>query len=108
MGLVAAASGTQSATIGSEHSLTQQTGIGVYVLEVDTANMQTGDTLVLRLKTKVLSGSESRSTYELTLADGQSVPNVRSDAIPVDQEIIATLLQSAGTGRDFPWKLFRA
>lgn len=108
MGLTAAANGTQAATISTEHSLTQQTGIGIYVLTVDTNAMQAGDTLVLRLKTKVLSGGTSRITQEATLSGSQQAPNWRSEPIPVDVEIIVTLLQSAGTGRSYPWKLLRA
>lgn len=108
MGLTAVANGTQAATISTEHSLTQQTGIGIYVLVVDTAAMASGDTLVVRLKTKVLSEGTSRITQEITMTGAQTVPNWRSEPIPVDVEIIATLLQSAGTGRSYPWKLLRA
>jgi hypothetical protein len=108
MGLTAVTSGTQAATLSTEHSLTQQTGIGIYVLEVDASAMEAGDTLVLRLKTKVLSGGASKITQEATLSGAQAVPHWRSEAIPVDVEIIATLLQSVGTGRSYPWKLLRA
>lgn len=108
MGLVAVASGTQAATISTEHSLTQQTGVGIYVLKVDTSAMQSGDTLVIRLKDKVLSGSSSKITQEVMLDGVQSVPDWRSDAIPNDVEIIATIMQTAGVGRSYPWKLLRA
>lgn len=109
MGLASVASGTQAATISTEHSLTQQVGLaGIYVFEVDTSAMQAGDTLVLRVKTKILSGGTLRVTQEETLTGVQSVPNWRSEAIPADIEIVATLLQSAGTGRDYPWKMLRA
>lgn len=108
MGLTAVTSGTQAASVSTEHSLTQQTGIGIYVLEVDTSAMEAGDTLVLRLKTKVLSGGTSKVTQEVTLIGVQAAPHWRSEAIPVDVEIIATLLQSAGTARNYPWKLLRA
>ncbi len=70
--------------------------------------MTSGDTTVIRLKNKVLSGSTSKVTQEVTLSGAQSVPDWRSDAIPVDVEIIATITQTAGTGRSYPWKLLRA
>lgn len=108
MGLIAVASGTQAATVNTEHSLTQQTGVGIYVLKVDTAAMQAGDTLVLRLKDKVLSTGTSRITQEVTLTGVQAVPNWRSEPIPSEVEVIATLLQSEWTSRSFPWKLLRA
>lgn len=108
MGLVAVASGTLDTTLLSEHSLSQQTGVGIYVLKVDTSAMQSGDTLVIRLKDKVLTGSTSKATQEVTLTGVQSVPDWRSDAIPVDVEIIVTITQTTGTGHSYPWKLLRA
>lgn len=108
MGVVSVANGTQAATISTEHSLTQQTGVGIYVLKVDVSAMQEGDTLTIKLKDKVLSGGSSGATQEETLSGVQTVTHWRSDAIPVDVEIAATLLQSAGTGRSYPWKLLRA
>lgn len=108
MGLSVVGSGTQAATISTEHSLTQQTTTGIFVLEVDVSAMQSGDTLILRLKDKVLSGGASGITQQATLTGVQDVVHWRSDAIPVDVEIVATLLQSAGVGRSYPWKLIRA
>ncbi|MDR2550024.1 MAG: hypothetical protein LBD10_07505 [Desulfobulbus sp.] len=108
MGLVATASGTLAATVGTEHSLTQQTGIGIYVLMVDTAAMAEGDTVEFRLKTRRASGETSRTAYKYTHSDAQDEPHKYSDAIPVDTEIICTLTQTVGTGRTFPWKLLRA
>lgn len=108
MANVSAAKGSQTATINTEHSLTQQTGIGIYVLVVDTANMQSGDSLVVRIKTKYGAGGTSRVAYTLAHADTQAEPNKYSVPVPVDTEIICTLEQTAGTGRVFPWNLLRA
>lgn len=108
MALVAAASGSQTATISTEHSLTQQTGIGIYVLLVDTSAMVSGDTLSLKIKTKRSTGDTSRVAYVYTFTDAQTEPNKYSVPVPADTEIICTLTQSAGVGRVFPWKLLRA
>jgi len=108
MAIVPAATGTQSAVVNTEHALTQQTGVGVYVLKVDVTAMDAGDTLVIRLKDKVLSGGVSGVTQEETLNDAQTVVHWRSEPIPVDIEIVCTLEQTAGSSRDYPWKLLRA
>lgn len=108
--MLSVASGTQTATIDTEHSLTTQTGVGVYVLVVDTANMQAGDSLTVRVKTKYGSGGQLRLVDggEKIFADVQDAPNKYSIPVPVDTEIVCTLTQTAGTGRDYPWSLLRA
>lgn len=108
MAIVAAASGSQAATIGTEHSLSQQTGVGIYVLLVDTSAMQAGDALTLKLKTKRSAGDSSVVAYSYSYNDAQTEPNKYSVPVPVDTEIICTLTQTAGTGRTYPWKLLRA
>lgn len=108
MGLTAADSGSQTATISTEHSLTQQTGIGIYVLLVDTNAMAAGDTLTLRIKTKRSTGDTVRTAYSYSFSDAQAEPNKYSVPVPSDTEIICTLTQTAGIGRAYPWKLLRA
>lgn len=108
MGLVSVAKGTQVTIISTEHSLTQQTGIGIYVLVVDSSEMLAGDILTLRIKTKSQTGASSKTAYEIVHADAQAAPNKYSVPVPVDTEIICTLTQTAGTARSFPWNLLRA
>lgn len=99
------ASGTQAATLDTEHTLATDTTNHTYVLAVDTGAMVNGDITVLRLKTKVLSGGTSRLAYEAMFANVQARPNKYSPPIPADIEIVATLEQTDGTGRSYPWKL---
>ena len=108
MAIIAAANGTQSATINTEHTLTTQTTAGIYVLRVDCGAMIAGDTTIIRLKTKALSGGTSRIEQEITLTGVQAKPNWVSDPVPVDVEVACNLTQTAGTGRSYPWKLLRA
>jgi len=108
MALQSVAYGSQAATISTEHSLTQQTGIGIYVLLVDTSAMQSGDTVALKIKTKRHTGDSSVLAYTFTFTGVQTEPNKYSVPVPIDTEIICTLAQTAGTGRTFPWKLLRA
>jgi hypothetical protein len=108
MGLQSAASGSQTAVIGTEHSLTIQTGIGIYVLLVDTTLMDGGDEIHLKIKTKRLFAETSTTAYDYTFTGVQTEPHKYSVPVPSDVEIICTLTQTTGTGRAFPWKLLRA
>lgn len=107
MAVTSVASGTQAAVISTEHTLTTQTGAGVYVLVVDTGNMVADDELELRLKTKAKSGGTSRLAYIATYRHAQGDPNKYSIPVPIDTEIVATLKQTAGTGRNFDWNLLK-
>lgn len=100
-------SGTQTATVTTEHTLTTLSGNKTYQLYVDTANMAAGDAVELRIKTKVLSGGTTRCVSKATYKHAQSADDLIKISIPVmsDQEYVATLKQTAGTGRDFPWKV---
>ena len=80
---------------------------GVYILVVDTNNMVNEDIVTFRLKTKYASGGTSRLAYQATYAHVQAEPNKYSIPIPVDTELIATLEQTDGTGRSFPWNILK-
>lgn len=103
----ASGSGTQSASIDTEHSLFSTTTAGTYVLVVDLNAMANGDGLRLRLKTKVLNGGTRRTVYCAFYANEQPTDDkiVYSVPIPVTEDLEATLEQFMGTGRSFPWKI---
>jgi len=100
-------SGSQTAILTTEHTLATETDEGIYVLVVDTANMDLGDTVTLKIKTKYASGGTSRLAFSATYAHAQTEINKYSPPIPVDTEIICTLTQAAGTGRTFYWNLLK-
>jgi hypothetical protein len=105
MAVTSKASGSQTATISTEHTLTTQTDAGVYVLVVDCNAMANGDELELRIKTKDKAGGASRLAYIATYAHVQAEPHKYSVPVPIDTEIVCTLKQIAGTGRTFDWNL---
>lgn len=107
MAVTSVGSGTQTATLDTEHTLDTETSPGVYVLVVDTANLANGDIVILRIKTKYATGGTSRLAFSAVYAHVQSEPNKYSIPVPVDTEIICTLEQTDGTGRDFPWNLLK-
>jgi len=101
-------SGSQTATIDTEHNLISAvTTNATYVLKVDAANMANGDVLKLRIKTKCRSGDTLLLAYMATFRDVQTEPLKISVPVPSDIEITITLEQTDGTGRAFPWAVLR-
>lgn len=99
------ASGSQTAVISTEHTLTTYTSGGTFVLVVDTADLVNGDTVELKLYTKCRSGDTERLAYVRRFKHAQAEINKYSIPVPADVHIKATLTQTAGTGRAFPWSL---
>jgi len=97
--------GSQTAVIGTEHSLTTQSNFGTYQLLVDLANLAADDVLELRGKVKARAAEGSVKTiYQATFKHAQTIPVTAS--IPIMGSAIEfTLKQTAGTGRAFPWSV---
>lgn len=108
MAVTEKASGTQTATVDTEHTLTTITDAGVYQLLVDVNAMVDGDELELRIDIKVLTGSTARTVFYATLAHEQGVDAnvIVSPPIPSIYSIAFTLLQDAGTGRAYDWAIY--
>src|SRR3569832_1224115 len=97
-------SGSQTAAIGTEHTLGAAiTTPGDYVLVVDTNAMATGDVLELRVYSKCKTGSTSRQARVVAFAYAQLDSYNFSVPIPIDTECTFTHKQTAGTGRAFDW-----
>lgn len=101
------ASGTQAATVGTEHTLTTQTTSGVYVLVVNCQSLAAGDTVELRLKMKTASFSGSQTVYKAVYSGAQGSDDLVkiSLPLPITHQLDATLKQTAGTGRSYDWEL---
>ncbi len=107
MAVASESQGSQTATIGTEHSLAAPTTAGVRVLEVDTINMAAGDALELRIKVATLTAGTQRVVYLGTWRDAQPADDLIKASFPVPSEQGATftLKQTAGTGRVYPFKI---
>lgn len=103
MALGVAATGTQTATVGTEHSLATITTGKTLVLVVDAANMALGDVLRLRIYVKAVSGGTERLAYDAWFAHAQADPVKISLPVPAHAHFRATLTQTAGTGRSYDW-----
>ena len=106
MTLAVDASGTQTAVVGTEQFLDQPSTAGTYVFEVDTVNLALGDILELRIYDKI-DGTNYRQVWKGTWAHPQANVGKCSPPQPVTVQGQFSLKQTAGTGRNFPWRVLR-
>lgn len=99
------ASGTQTATISTEHTLANVTTAGTFVLQVNTSNMVNGDTVELRAKVKTLTGGAEALYMIAVYTHAQFDPVKMSIPVPSLYSLTFTLKQTAGTGRAFEWNV---
>lgn len=100
-------SGTQAATLDTEHTLTTQTAAEVYVLAVNLANLAGGDTVILRVKAKVIAGGSAALAFQQSFIGAQLEDVAYSEPIASAHQVVATLEQTDGTGRSFEWALLK-
>ncbi len=107
MSVTVAAAGTQTANVGVEHLLYTTTTAGIYVFVIDKNTLLAGDTVEFRVKTKVLGGGAVRTVYYDVFSDVQSADDLIAISVPLPTNTGGdfTLKQTAGVGRDFPWKV---
>jgi hypothetical protein len=105
MAISVSASGAQTAVIGTEHTLTTNAVGGTFVLALGASPLVNGDTLELRIKTRVTSGGSPHTAYFAIYSNAQGEGAKYSIPIPVPSSTAAcaTLKQTAGTGRAFDW-----
>ena len=107
------ASGTQTATVTTEHFLSSPNVAGVFSLTVDTNLMVAGDVLELRVYQMVLTGGTTRVVYYAMFDGAQptddkiKVSGVIGNELTDTNSLRFSLKQTFGTSRDFPWKVLR-
>jgi hypothetical protein len=108
------ASGTVTATVGSEVTVTDQTGSQGHVLDgvLDLRNLASGDTVEIRLYVMALSGGTlSRAYYQKFTNAQDDVGNQKSPVLYIPAMTAAyewklTVKQTAGTARTFDWAVY--
>lgn len=100
--------GGQAATLDTEHTLgSTLTAPGVYVLCVDTSVLAAGDVVELRIYGKADSTDTERLLVRATYGPIPMVePLVQSIPIVSPHHYRATLNQTDGTGRTWPWAVY--
>lgn len=113
MAVTAHASGTKTATIAEEFELAEVKVAGTFTLHVDTNKMAAGDVLELRVYQMILTGGTARVAYFQAFQGAQPADDLIKISVPISNELTDadalrfTLKQTAGTGREFPWKVLR-
>lgn len=98
--------GSQTAVIGTEHTLATITAAGTYQLLVSLRNLADGDELELRVKIKIRTGEALEQVFRGVYSHAQGDTLIaESPPQPAVVEFVATLKQTAGTGRDFVWSI---
>lgn len=113
MAVTAHASGTQTATVTTEHFLTSPAVAGVFTLHVDLVNMVAGDYVELRVYQMVLTAGTQRVAYLDTYQGAQPTDQLIAISVPISNELTDanalrfSLKQTLGTSRNFPWKVLK-
>lgn len=104
-------SGSQTATLDTEHILnttTPETTDGVFQFVADLSAMVAGDIVELRIREKCRSTDTQRLAWYATYAHTQAQPLAVSPSLILLHGWDFTLTQTDGTGRAFPWSIRRA
>lgn len=113
MAVTAESSGTQTATVTTEHTLRDVATAAVYTLHVDTVNMVAGDVLELRVYQMTLTSGTQRVIYLGSFYGAQPTDDLIKVSLPIGNELTDsvslrfTLKQTFGTSRNFPWKVLK-
>jgi hypothetical protein len=113
MAVTAQGTGTQTAVIGTEHTLLDVAIAGTFTFHVDTNAMASSDALELRIYQIVLTGGTRRVAYLQRYLDAQATDDLIKVSVPVSNELTDagslrfTLKQTNGTGRAYPWKVLK-
>lgn len=111
MAVTAQGSGTQTATLTTEHTLLDVAVAGTFTLHVDKNAMAAGDDLELRIYQIVLTSGTRRVAYVVKYSGVQPADDLISISVPISNELTDsgslrfTLKQNYGTGRAYPWKV---
>ena len=113
MAISAHATGTQTATVGTEHFLTSPNVAGTFTLHVDTVNMVALDVVEFRIYQMVLTGGTQRVAYFAAYSGAQHADDLIKISVPISNELTDTnslrfsLKQAFGTSRSYPWKVLK-
>lgn len=98
--------GTQTATITTEHTLTTQTGSKFYTAYIDLTNMASGDITEIRVSIIVKAAGSHILYYLGTYNGAQTNPLIYIAPLPSDISWKLTLKQTAGTGRNYDYRVY--
>ena len=113
MAVTAQGSGTQTATVTTEHTLLDVAVAGTFTFHVDLNDMAAGDVVELRIYAILLTGGTRRVVYKETYYGPATADDMIQVSVPISNELTDsgalrfTLKQTFGTSADFPWKVLK-
>ena len=107
MTVTAKDSGSQTATLTTEHTLSTITDAGTYIVSVDVANMALGDETYIKIYGKARSSDTERLVYSFPLANVPVYGLFTSLPYSTPHYMKITLTQEIGTGRAYPWAAYQ-
>lgn len=113
MSIATYASGSQTATLTTEHELSAPSEAGEYALQLDLNNMAANDVLEVRAYLMVASGGTARPIWFHMFAGAQpshalnAVSQWVANTLTEANAIRFTIKQTFGTGRAYPYKILR-
>ena len=105
--------GSQTCTIGTEHTLLDIAIAGTFQLVTDHVLLADGDVLELRAYLMVLTGGTRRVTDLGRFAGPRPLDDLIARSLPYSNELTDagalrfTMKQTLGTGRVIPWKVLK-
>jgi len=92
---------------GLEQTVAELTVLGTLEGYIDLANMQAGDTVIIREYVRLKSGGTYRLYASSTYSDAQSEPALHVVKLPTKYGVRVTLQQTAGVNRTYDYNFFR-
>jgi hypothetical protein len=113
MAITVDGSGTQTATIGTEHTLYDSSAAASFELGVDLSAMQNGDVVEVRAYKLFKAAGTRRVVAYQAYPDAIPADEVGVISIPISTGLTTsgavrfTLKQIQGTGRTFDWEVLK-
>lgn len=106
------ASGTQSASVGTEHFVSSPNEVGIYIYYVDLVNMAAGDAVELRSYHMVITGGAQRVVLMEAFQGAQPADalifwTVIINDLTDTNAVRFSLKQTLGTSRNFPYSVIK-
>lgn len=98
--------GSQTASIGTEHTLYNPTTNKWFSGWIDLTNMASGDITEIRISVIAKTAGSYILYWLETKSGAQTNPLLFLPALPSDIGYKLTLKQTAGTGRVYDWKVY--
>jgi hypothetical protein len=112
MAVTAQTSGTQTTTVGTEHTYDVSVA-GTFTFHVDLVNAAAGDVFELRLYQIILTGGTRRVAYVARFSGAQPTDDLIKISVPISNELTdtgsirASMKQTFGTSRSVPYKILK-